>query len=662
MSGPPSRTGSDSSGQGGVHSKSTNPIDDITAPNTLGAPSSSPDSKDHGFALAPKSFDAEKEKAAFLERQKNQQGQGSLNPAEAAQESVEDEINRQIAELEKVRKARITEKEKRRITARIRSLREGGWLEGLKLVLVGKDSVPIEYWNRLVDEHEGTIPKVVGMLARAQRKLAEKDAQINALKDGVEKTYDSTDLRRKLAECESHGNRLEDEIQMVRGENSRLQSNLDQHHSHNQQLVAEIAKLQDELEHKSLKPDDDTHKDKDTLGQCRNKVADLQRKLETTETDLKTARSTSSRFYGEAQEVRQQKLESNERERRVKDQARDLIEQVDRLKKEIAVQHAPGTDEDKDKEVKHLEEEIDRLKKEVSELQAKNMDLNDTVALREEIMDTKRFRKQISNLESERAKCEAKVKALESDLEQARNASSKMGKTGAAAKPEKKPDDDDDEDDKGDDVCQKLVNQLRARCKHLQEARDNYLVKWARRVMNRDANLREFWQAVENTKQEINQLHQGIETLSRAVGLGEIVVSAPQTLDDMVRQVTGSLAGLPQSLQLSVLRLRYENSMAQVEIGILQHQLDNAQLARSEDEIKVQLQIVNEQNVEQRVTIRTQTYRDYRGAFIDHLFDAQVEFMALAVTSVESDAIIALVDRFLQPASLPLVRLAQGRR
>ncbi|KAI2623815.1 hypothetical protein GGS21DRAFT_533478 [Xylaria nigripes] len=47
---------------------------------------------------------------------------------------------------------------------------------------------------------------------------------------------------------------------------------------------------------------------------------------------------------------------------------------------------------------------------------------------------------------------------------------------------------------------------------------------------------------------------------------------------------------------------------------------------------------------------------------LTHIFDAQFEFLALAERSDNRDAIEALVDRFLQPTSLPTIQLAQGSR
>ncbi|KAI0395461.1 hypothetical protein F5Y17DRAFT_423741 [Xylariaceae sp. FL0594] len=96
--------------------------------------------------------------------------------------SVEDEINDQIARLEALRQQPLSEAERLRVADTIRGIREGGWIEALKPALVGKDSVGIEYWNRLVAEHEHVIAKVAQRNVEANRRVGELEDELVRLR------------------------------------------------------------------------------------------------------------------------------------------------------------------------------------------------------------------------------------------------------------------------------------------------------------------------------------------------------------------------------------------------------------------------------------------------------------------------------------------------
>ncbi|TRX95848.1 hypothetical protein FHL15_003402 [Xylaria flabelliformis] len=603
----------------------------------------------HGFARPPPDFDPEQAGAAF----RRGHGQGLLNPADAIEESVEDEIKRKTADLEKAKNKPLTDKEKERVANKIRSLREGGWLEGLKLQLVGKNAVPIEYFNRLVAEHENTIFKVAQINARAARKVAEKDAQIQDLlnKNGEDDSISDDNstllnnailaeekyaLQDDLAKCRQRGAEMQDEIQ-------RLNTQLQQEKSNQDNTDVQSA-----------------------LAKCEYRVSELQIQLDSAKSDLQTARTNSSRHYNDVQMLREQKTMGLRRERGLKDEITQLREENRELKDAVAVQRGASNSEGLQERISGLEVErakckgeVERLKRENSKLQAErsncnskveslereNKKLKDAASPQGKPNDSEDLRQQIRKLQAELARRDKTIQALEAELEQARNASSPARDDAAPEEP---------------------GAELRARCAELRNARDLYRNKWARQVAGQvkagSESLIEFWQAVENTDKEMKALYQGIERLGRALGLTNDVLDTPQVLDRIITQITGSVIQEKETLELAVVNLRNVNLLARMQIETLERQIDRVQSNRTEDEVKLELRAVQEEEVERRVSVRTQTYRDHRRSIISHIFDAQAEFLALAETSGDRDAIEALVDRFLRPTSLPMIQVARVAR
>ncbi|KAI1203328.1 hypothetical protein F5X97DRAFT_128991 [Nemania serpens] len=468
----------------------------------------------HEFARPPPDFDPNQLRAALLVGH----GQGLLNPADAGEESIEDEIARQIAESEAAGKTPLTDDEKERIARTIRHIREGGWLRRLKLQLVGNDTVPIEYFNRLVAEHEGTIPKVARINAMASRKVAKRDALIASLKDELrQERLISQSLEQQKIDMTQDERANKNEIIALREENKNL-----------------IASLKGQ------------EKDSDDL---RSQIAEL--------------------------EVGQAKCGANDN----------------------------------------------------STLKDENNRLNDAAASQGEPTDLEDLRRQISELKAQLAERDNTISTLETRPAQVSNPSNE---------------------------------ELQARCKDLREARDHYRERWARKITAGNAGLVEFWEAVENTREETNLLYYGIEKLSHALGLAEGVLDTPKVLDKIIAQVTASVNEVLATPQVTIVNLRTANLLAQVKIETLRRQLDKAELGRSEDEIRAQLGVVDEEEVERRVSLRTQAYRLYRGTLLDHVFNARTEFLALAERSFDRGAIEALVDRFLEPTSLPRVKSPTG--
>ncbi|KAI1301983.1 hypothetical protein F5Y03DRAFT_407947 [Xylaria venustula] len=620
-------------------------------------PIGTPPSNEDGFARPPPDFDPEKAKKEFLKNH----GKGLLNPNDSADESIEDEIAREIAGLEKM--GRVTEEEKTRIAKKIRSIREGGWLEGLKFELVGKDAVPIECFNRLAAEHENTILKVAQINLRAERKVAEKDAEIEI-------------LRKKSTSNPEDANALLDNA-ILHDENNELKDKLAEYEQRGSKLETEMQGLREELQQEKSKPrgNPDTE---DALSKCRSQVADLQRQLSSAKSNLETSRKTLSQRYEEVQSLRQQRNEGRGREQALKDdviklrtenkelsntlnQLKTLRQQIVQceteranskgeiasLKREIeslrTVNNAPqGLFKDTKTEalrerIIELEANWEKCKDKVKSLQTENQNLKD--ARKTDFNDQDGLRKEIAKLSARIVERDVTIRALEAQL---RDLPSPRQDKDKAEAPSTK---------------------LKALCNELREARDEYRSRWARRVIADNPTLRQFWDAVENTNQEIKQLYRAIYELGRALGLPTETLDTSSIIEQITTQVTASVSDKKLTPQLAVLNLLNANTAAQIRIETLTRDLDRAQFGKSEDEIRKELVLVDENELEERVSARTQTYREHRRAILAHIFEAQTEFLALADLSVNRAAIEALVDRYLQPTSLPMAQSAQsGRR
>ncbi|RWA09583.1 hypothetical protein EKO27_g5521 [Xylaria grammica] len=626
---------------------------DNQPPNPAGAPPISPSD---GFERPPPDFDPKQPRGGFLAGH----GQGLIDPANEVDESVEDEIKRKIAELEQEMGGPVTDEEKERIGNKIRSLREGGWLESLKLELVGKDSVPIEYFNRIVAENESSIAKVAQITAKADRKnmSRKKSGDDEQYLENVILNDEINDLKAKLTKCQKRGSKLERKL-------LGLEDELQQERSKSQGL-------EDKLQQEKLKPRESA-KDDDALAKCEGRADDLQRQLDSMGASVMQCRKTAYEQYEKAQSLLQQMSDSRQREESLKDEVRKLraqneslseavvpatdLNQLDSLRKQIVrseldrancqaeleslknenrdlknaatVQGQPGDPEGLRKRITELEADRENCNDMVRSLREENENLKRIVAVQAEPNDPEGLRDRVVDLLSEVSARDENIKALEALLDQARN----------AAPPRRES-----------------ANELQARCAELRAQRDMYRDKWAQRVVANDAsNLAQFWEAVENTQREFGQLYQGIERLGRILGLADSVLDTPAILDKIIEQIVSSVIEPKETTQLTILNLRTANSIAQIRIESLLRDVDRAVLSRTKDEVMVAIKSVNEQEVTKRVEDVTQAYRAHRGAILSHIFDARNEFLALAEMSGDRYAIEALVDQFLQATSLPRI-------
>ncbi|KAI1116358.1 hypothetical protein F5Y14DRAFT_407858 [Nemania sp. NC0429] len=527
-------------------------------------PSISPPSpvEAHDFVGLPQDFDPNQYGGAPLP----DHGQGLLNPADAPQESIEEEIARQIAGVEEIGRKPLPNEKKEHIAKTIRVIREGAWLENLKPLLVGKESVPVEYFNRLAAEYEGMIPKVALIYAEADRRVATLQAKIVSLKDKLQEGKSTEDNK--------------DHTDNFKGKDENSDD-----------LRKQIAELEAGEE------------------KCRVEIRSLQIDVRLLKITNKTLEEENTALKNESMILKDENNRLEDENKRLKDENKRLMDENTTLENENTT----------------LENEKKRLK--------------DGAASQGEPVDLRDLRRRTLELKAQLAERDTTIKTLSTVVARANDTVSHT---------------------QSRERSQKSNEDLQAHCKELRESRDLYREMWVRRITEGNTPLIQFWDAVENTQKEINQLYHGIERLSDALGLADGVLDTPDVLDKIIAQVTAATHEALDTPQLTILNLRTANALAQIQIETLRRQLEEAEIGGSEDAIRAQLGLVDEEEVEKRVSLRTQAYRQHRRVLFTHIFDAQAELLALAERSVDRDAIEALVDRFLMPTSLPMIQLPTG--
>ena len=276
------------------------------------------------------------------------------------EDPIESIIERKIADLKKLRE--VSPEEEDRLREKIRKQESGRWLEAIKLELVGKNSVPIEYFNRLVAENENSIGYVARHTARSDQMLEEKDAKIKDLQQKVRSVDDTKD---KLEKCQAHG-------------------------------AESDAKIKD-LEQK-VKSADDT---KDELEKCRAHGAESDAKIKDLEQEIKNADDLKVELekcqaHGAESDARIKELEDTlatnkleedvivENYRKNYQETQDLLArsakieaQLDMLEKDAASGNPAAGDKDEAGEEKH-EKEIKDLQATITKLQADLATARDT--------------------------------------------------------------------------------------------------------------------------------------------------------------------------------------------------------------------------------------------------------------------------------------------
>ncbi|EMR62384.1 hypothetical protein UCREL1_10670 [Eutypa lata UCREL1] len=307
------------------------------------------------------------------------------------EDPIESIIERKIADLKKLRE--VSPEEEDRLREKIRKQESGRWLEAIKLELVGKNSVPIEYFNRLVAENENSIGYVARHTARSDQMLEEKDAKIKDLQQKVRSVDDTKD---KLEKCQAHGAesdaKIKDLEQKVKSADD-TKDELEKCRAHGAESDAKIKDLEQEI-----KNADDL---KVELEKCRAHGAESDAKIKDLEQEIKNADDLKVELekcqaHGAESDARIKELEDTlatnkleedvivENYRKNYQETQDLLArsakieaQLDMLEKDAASGNPAAGDKDEAGEEKH-EKEIKDLQATITKLQADLATARDT--------------------------------------------------------------------------------------------------------------------------------------------------------------------------------------------------------------------------------------------------------------------------------------------
>ncbi|KAL7623311.1 hypothetical protein AAE478_006992 [Parahypoxylon ruwenzoriense] len=263
----------------------------------------------YGFSMPDSDFDPADNEDIKAHYRSKEAGR-ALADEDGTEETVEEEARRTVADWEKEVGRKATDEERERMMAKVRRIRSGGWLEGAKKDLVGKTTVPISWFNRLVAENERTIGFVSQMMDNNTKAKREKDEMIRKLQDEIqelgdgksannegyddcqerldEMTEKATGLQRELDECKARGERLQDRIERQDAELRTVHNNVrarSEEIDHLRQQLGESRARERGLRDRIEEQDD-------TIERCGNDVFELEQKLEEAESKAKDSGSS----------------------------------------------------------------------------------------------------------------------------------------------------------------------------------------------------------------------------------------------------------------------------------------------------------------------------------------------------------------------------------
>ncbi|KAI2470945.1 hypothetical protein F4781DRAFT_388929 [Annulohypoxylon bovei var. microspora] len=237
----------------------------------------------HGFSLPDANFEPWNNQAVRDYYKKKEQ-QGVLTGQNAVEDDVETEARQVVANWEKVMGRQATTEESERMMAKIRRIRAGAWLEGLKAQLVGETTVPIAYFNRLVAENEQSIAFVAEKMAEMSQERQEASEQINTLRG---------EILRLTSKGVSVDKDAEEKLQKAIDKNTELQED-------NDRLRKELA------DGKPLADD--------------KKEAECKEKIEKLESELRAVHAQRRERDQKIERLERDLRESRNREKKIKDE------------------------------------------------------------------------------------------------------------------------------------------------------------------------------------------------------------------------------------------------------------------------------------------------------------------------------------------------------
>lgn len=600
-------------------------------------------STDHGFPLADPKFDPW-DNQAIKDYYKKKEAEGVLSDDPGVEDEIEAEAKQVVIEWEIAMGRKATQEERDKVMTKIRRIRAGAWLEGIKKELAGQTTAPIAYFNRLAEENERSIAfvshRMVGM-AHERKKLAEEMRELQdtngrlatLLKQREDENFELQDKNYELGE-----NNIK--IQQVA---DRLREDLEK--------AAKDAKQNEEMAVNALKQCEENRTDlKDENTKLAEENAEAKDEIERLRAELAKAKEKAGKDEEAANDAldgcKEDKLKTEDENAKLKEEIKKLKEEEHRLRDELAkaIEKAEKDEKASKDKIKDLEEQLQRCR---DDLTGAMNDLQD---------DREAYKKLVYDQDD----LTIKYNHLKIDFDKLKEENDKKDKNPTPV----------NHDCWDTAKILKELKEAKKKDKDISEEIDNLINSWLRRVA--DVNdRREFYNAMDDLQKLFRELQDRIRAIYTRLGFDGTKSTAEQVLthleaeldkqprEDMKsRLYTLSLA---MELQLEHTRLHTEKLRTET----LEMQLD---LKKPDEdkamELRMEYGIYEEEELERRVDSRTQTYRVHRQALLGHMFNAANDLKVAAAGCPHNATrrrINEICDKNLDPMSLPPPKVQPSR-
>lgn len=307
------------------------------------------------FAMPTPGFDPSYNKS-IAKFYKKRGDDGPMSSENAIEDSVDAIADAQIAELREHRE--VSPEQEKIIRETIKLNNSCQWIEALRPQLMSQKTIPVEYFNRLNQQHEQSIAYVASIQASSERILADRDNQIKELQKKLTETQDE-ELKKQLKECEKRRKNTDGQVW-------NLEKKLKMCESREKKAYAQIEYLEEQF--KEL--EEYESKVSDQRRDLKEQVYDLQKKLKKADDQVwdlkKRVKDPKKPTKAQEEELKIKLMECEEYKQRADDQVGDLKKQLndtqdDELK--IKLQECKEHGEQAENKIKELEAIIKKGKK-----------------------------------------------------------------------------------------------------------------------------------------------------------------------------------------------------------------------------------------------------------------------------------------------------------
>ncbi|KAI1088487.1 hypothetical protein F5B19DRAFT_496351 [Rostrohypoxylon terebratum] len=573
----------------------------------------------NGFSLPSADFDPLNNQA-IRDYYKKKEDEGVLSGDPGVEDEIEAEAKQVVEEWEAAIGRKATQEEQDKIMTKIRRIRAGAWLEGIKKELAGKTTVPIAYFNRLAEENERSIAflshRMVGMayernkIAKEVHDLQDKNARLaTLLKIEEEEKIEFQDKSTKLA----------DENAKIQQDNNHLRDELDK--------AVQEAKKSEEMAINTLKQLEEANnnlkEENDNLAQY-NIEAEEEIKLLNIDL-IEQAKRDEKAAKGALDDCKQDKFNIEEEKAKVEEEARK-------------------DEESSDKNIKSLEEQLNKCRE---DLAAAMNDLQDDRAA-------------MLKLSYDQDELIINYNKLKNDFDEL-----------------KKEKDDKDKNPAQASNCWDTAKIL----KELKEAKEkdedisqevqDLIDRWLRRVAEVN-DRREFYNAMEDLQRRFQELQDRIRAIYTLVGFEGDKFTAAEVLDNLEAELKKQPKN-DMKLRLWCLKLAMDVHHETQKLVIEKLRVDDLRmkldLSMTDDALSAECMmrygLYEEEEIERRVDSRTQTYRIHRRELLDHLFAAANDLKTAAIRCPDNATRIRIneiCEEHLSPLVLPAPKVQPSRR